>query len=324
MVDQIPGEPTILKGLDSKKFVQKPFPPSVAPKPIPKTFCMPEIPKYNGTTNPNERVTSYTCAIKGNNLEGDEIEYAHAGAIKVETRKSNFFKVRQKDNEMLREFVSRFQMERIDLPPVANDWAVQAFTQGLNIRSSVASQQLKQNLIEYPAVTWTDVHNRYQSKIRVEDDQLGAPPESIYHIISIDRTKRDINRETRSNMDRYQPYNGEYSGNKPGRNPMRNERRNDRGQSSRGFMSRNGFYRHTGPKEAPRLSGYNFNADASATVSAIGRIKDIKWPRPLQTDPVQRDPNQICKYHGVKFKGKTGGQIAITNAGLDPTREAGD
>ncbi|XP_070036599.1 uncharacterized protein [Nicotiana tomentosiformis] len=337
MVDQIPGEPTILKGLDSKKFVQKPFPPSVAPKPIPKTFCMPEIPKYNGTTNPNERVTSYTCAIKGNNLEGDEIEYvllkifgetlskgamiwyhnlppnsidsfamltysfvkAHAGAIKVETRKSNFFKVRQKDNEMLREFVSRFQMERIDLPPVANDWAVQAFTQGLNIRSSVASQQLKQNLIEYPAVTWTDVHNRYQSKIRVEDDQLGAPPESIYHIISIDRTKRDINRETRSNMDRYQPYNGEYSGNKPGRNPMRNERRNDRGQSSRGFMSRNGFYRHTGPKEAPRLSGYNFNADASATVSAIGRIKDIKWPRPLQTDPVQRDPNQICKYHGT-------------------------
>ncbi|XP_070049403.1 uncharacterized protein [Nicotiana tomentosiformis] len=178
-VDQILGAPPILKGLDSKKFVRKPSPPSVAPKPIPKKFRMPKIPKYNRTSDPNEYATSYTCAIKGNDLEDDEIESAllkkfgetlskgamilyhnfppnsidsfamlddsfvkeHAGAIKVETRKSDLFKVKQKDNEMLREFVSRYQMERMDLPPVADYWAVQAFTQGLNIRSSVSSQQ---------------------------------------------------------------------------------------------------------------------------------------------------------------------------------------
>jgi len=34
-VDQIPVAPPILKGMDSKKFVQKPFPPSAALKPIP-------------------------------------------------------------------------------------------------------------------------------------------------------------------------------------------------------------------------------------------------------------------------------------------------
>ncbi|XP_019251177.1 PREDICTED: uncharacterized protein LOC109230103 [Nicotiana attenuata] len=124
-------------------------------------------------------------------------------------------------------------MEWMDLPPVADDWVVQAFTQGLNVRSSVASQQLKQNLIKYPAATWADAHNRYQSKIRVEDDQLGAPSGSI------------------------------------------------------------------GPKEAPRLSEYNFNMDAVAIVLVIGCIKDTKWPRPLQIDPTQRDPNQICKYHGT-------------------------
>ncbi|XP_019261851.1 PREDICTED: uncharacterized protein LOC109239724 [Nicotiana attenuata] len=148
--------------------------------------------------DPNEHVTSYTCAIKGNDLEDNEIESvllkkfgetlsigemiwyqklpqnsidsfailtndfvkAHAEAIKVETRKSDLFKVKQRDNEMLREFVSRFQMEQIDLPPIAYDWHVQAFTQGLNPRSSLASQELKQNLVEYPAVTWADVHNR--------------------------------------------------------------------------------------------------------------------------------------------------------------------
>ncbi|XP_070050953.1 uncharacterized protein [Nicotiana tomentosiformis] len=226
---------------------------------------MPEILKYNGTTDPNEHVTSYTCAIKGNNLEDDEIESvllkkfgetlskgamiwyhnlppnsidsfamladsfvkAYAGAIKVETKKLYLFKVKQKDNEMLREFISRFQMERMDLPPVADDWAVQAFTQGLNMRSSVASQQLKQNLIEYPAVTWADVNNRYQSKIRVENNKLGAPSGSVYPNSTIDRVKRDIDREPRSNRDRYQPYSGDRRSNGPGRNPVRIDRRND-------------------------------------------------------------------------------------------------
>ncbi|XP_070045110.1 uncharacterized protein [Nicotiana tomentosiformis] len=169
-VDQILGAPPILKGPDSKIFIQKPFPPREAPKPIPKRFRMPDLPKYNGTTYPNEHVTSYTCTIKGNILKDDEIESvllktfgetlskgemiwyrnlppksidsfviladafikAHVDAIKFEIRKSDLFKVKQRNNEMLREFVSRFQMEQIELQPVADDWAVQAFILGLN------------------------------------------------------------------------------------------------------------------------------------------------------------------------------------------------
>lgn len=114
----------------------------------------------------------------------DSFVKAHAGAIKVATRKSDLFKVRQKDNEM--------PTERMDLPPVTNDWAVQAFTQGLNARSFIASQQLKQNLIEYPTVIWANVHNLYQSKIRVEGDQLGTPSGSVYPNRLVDRIKKDI------------------------------------------------------------------------------------------------------------------------------------
>ncbi|XP_070018373.1 uncharacterized protein [Nicotiana sylvestris] len=95
---------------------------------------------------------------------------AHAEAIKVVTRKSDIFKIRQRNDEILREFVSRFQMERMELPPILDAWDMQAFMQGLNEKSLIASRKLKQNLIEYPAMTWADVHNHYQSKIRVEDD----------------------------------------------------------------------------------------------------------------------------------------------------------
>nr|XP_016483933.1 PREDICTED: uncharacterized protein LOC107804536 [Nicotiana tabacum] len=62
-------------------------------------------------------------------------------------------------------------------------------------------------------------------------------------------------------------------------------------------MTKNSFDRSIGPKEALRLSEYNFNVDVAAIISAIGRINDTKWPRPLQSDPSQRDPNQMCKYH---------------------------
>ncbi|XP_070005099.1 uncharacterized protein [Nicotiana sylvestris] len=158
-IDQIPGAPPVLKGLDAKKFIQKSFLPSAAPMPIPKKFRMPYIPKYNGTTDPNEKITSYTCGIKGNDLNDDKIESvllkrfgetlskgamiwyhnlppnsidlfviladafmkAHTGAIKVETRKSDVFKIKERNDEMLREFESRFQMERMELPPVSDD-----------------------------------------------------------------------------------------------------------------------------------------------------------------------------------------------------------
>nr|XP_009800539.1 PREDICTED: uncharacterized protein LOC104246427 [Nicotiana sylvestris] len=261
-VDQIPGAPPVLRGLDAKKFLQKPFPPSAAPMPIPKKFRMPDVPKYNGTTDPNEHIISYTCGIKGNNLNDDEIESvllkkfgetlskgamiwyhnlplnsidsfamladalvkAHARAIKVATRKLDVFKIRQRNDEMLREF-------------------------GLNERSLIASRQLKQNLIELAA-----------------------------------KLPRDTNRESRSNKERYEPY-VDRRNTGSGRNAPRNDRRNDRSQSSRGLMSKNGFDKHTNLVEAPRLSEYNFSVDASGIVSAIGRIKDTRWPRPIQNDP---------------------------------------
>ncbi|XP_019261362.1 PREDICTED: uncharacterized protein LOC109239273 [Nicotiana attenuata] len=267
---------------------------------------MPEIPKYNGIIDPNEHDTSYTCAIKGNGLEDDEIVSvllkkfeetlskgamiwynnlppktidsfamladsfvkSHARAIKIETRKSDLFKVRQKDNEMLREFVSRFQMEWMDLPPVADDWEVQAFSQGLNIQSS----------------------------IRVQDDQLRAPSGSYPIRPGI---KRDIDQEPRANKDLYQPYSGDRRSSEPGRNPARNERRGNRGQSSRALISKNDFKNPIGPKEELRLSEYNFNVDADAIISAIERIKDTRWPRPLHVDLARRDTNQMSECHGT-------------------------
>ncbi|XP_070005708.1 uncharacterized protein LOC142163050 [Nicotiana tabacum] len=51
--------------------------------------------------------------------------------------------------------------------------------------------------------------------------------------------------------------------------------------------------------EAPKLLEYNFSVDASGIISAIGKVKDTRWLKPIQIDPSQRNPNLICKYHGT-------------------------
>ncbi|XP_060210418.1 uncharacterized protein LOC132637325 [Lycium barbarum] len=285
-------------------------------------------------------MTAYTCGIKGNDLADDARESvllkkfgetlskgamiwyhnlpehsidsfsmltdafvkAHTGAIKVETRKLDLFNVKQRDNETLREFVARFEMERIDLPPVTDDWAVQAFTQGINSRSSIISMELKQNLIEYLEIAWVDVHNRYQSKIRVEDDKiLRAASVSWHSGKGNDRSRRTTDQDSRPSYDRYQPYPPDQMGN--GRNnessksARRNDRRNSRGPSNRGLMNRNVVDRTSGNKEIPRLSEDNLCVDIATIAAVVIRNRETRHLRPIQSDLEKRDKSLICKYH---------------------------
>ncbi|XP_070054370.1 uncharacterized protein [Nicotiana tomentosiformis] len=212
-MDQILVAPPVLKGPNSKKYIQLPYKPSAAPELIPKRFKMPEVPKYDGTSDPHEHITTYTIVGKGNDLAPHEIESvllkkfgetltrgdltcysllpehsidsfevltdyfikAHAGARKVQARKADIFRIAQGESELLREYITRFQKEMMLLPAVPDEWEAEAFTKGLNPRSSDASRKLKESLLEFQVMTWVDVHNRYESKIRIEDDQVGFP-----------------------------------------------------------------------------------------------------------------------------------------------------
>ncbi|XP_070005552.1 uncharacterized protein [Nicotiana sylvestris] len=100
---------------------------------------------------------------------------AHVGARKVQSQKADIFKIAQGESELLREFVTRFQKERMLLQVVPNEWTAETLIKDLNPRSSNASLKLKESLVEFQATTWEDIYNRYESKITIEDDQLGFP-----------------------------------------------------------------------------------------------------------------------------------------------------
>ncbi|XP_009757891.2 uncharacterized protein [Nicotiana sylvestris] len=158
-IEQIHGVSLVIKGVDIDKYLQQPWKPSVAPLLIPKKFKMPDIPKYDGTINPQDHVTAFTTGVKGNDLTNQEIELvlvkkngetitkgalpensidsfaeladsfvkAHWEAQKVEKRMEGIFKIIQRDMELLREFVDRFQRERMMLPHILDNWAAMAF-----------------------------------------------------------------------------------------------------------------------------------------------------------------------------------------------------
>ncbi|XP_070036031.1 uncharacterized protein [Nicotiana tomentosiformis] len=204
---------------------------------------MPEVPKYDGTSDPQEYITTYTTSVKGNDLAPHGIESvllknigetltrgaltwysllpehsmdsfemltdsfikAHAGARKVQARKSDIFRIAQRESELLRRFVSRFQKERMLLLVVPNEWVAEAFTKGLNPISSYASRKLKESLLEFQATTWADVHNRYESKIRIEDDQVDFPSSAKGWERSKEKMKDDVDSNRRVSRGRFLP-----------------------------------------------------------------------------------------------------------------------
>lgn len=50
------------------------FKSSATPEMIPKRFKMLDIPEYDGTSDLQEHITTYTIVVKGNNLAQHEIE----------------------------------------------------------------------------------------------------------------------------------------------------------------------------------------------------------------------------------------------------------
>lgn len=113
----------------------------------------------------------------------------------------DIFKIKQGESELLREFVYRFQCERMTLPCVPNNWAAIVFTSNLNEKNSEATRRLKESLREFPATTWNDVYNRYNTKLRIEE-----------YIISWSQKEKKVSsrraKTKKRSENRYEPYMG--------------------------------------------------------------------------------------------------------------------
>lgn len=126
------------------------------------------------------------------------------------------------------------------LSTVPDEWAAEAFNKGLNPRSSNASWKLKESLLEFQVTIWANVHNRYESKIRIEDDQIGFSALAKGQEKNKEKSKDDFGIDRRSSRGQFFPY--EWADG-PGRgfwsaDKFITNRRTDRGRNNKSLQDK--------------------------------------------------------------------------------------
>ncbi|KAK9750464.1 hypothetical protein RND81_02G199100 [Saponaria officinalis] len=187
---KIPGIPDPLEEVSQDSFADSPFADSIALKEIPKKFTVPGMSLYDGTTDPQDHIAQYkqrmltipiprdlreTCLCKGfgSTLCGPALQWLVGipnGTIKsfanlvnsfvqqfVSSRKlqkqtSDLYRIVQRFNEPLRDYLQRFNQEKISIPNCDIGTAIQAYRQGL-----VRDSELYRELAKYPCSTFEDV-----------------------------------------------------------------------------------------------------------------------------------------------------------------------
>ncbi|XP_070050489.1 uncharacterized protein [Nicotiana tomentosiformis] len=191
---------------------------------------------YDSTTDPEDHVTRYVTAVKGNDLSKEQVSSillktfgetltggaltwysqlpahsietfeemvdkfvtAHAGAKKAEARVKNIFAIKQSPGEGLRDFLARFNRVMMTLPNVSEGMAVAAFQNRLNRNGSRATIKLLSRLMKYPPTTWDEIHNAYCAEVRADKDDLNGPTHRLTSVQA--ETRKDRRNDARRDL----------------------------------------------------------------------------------------------------------------------------
>nr|XP_009596447.1 uncharacterized protein LOC104092534 [Nicotiana tomentosiformis] len=171
---------------------------------------MPDILKYDGTTDPRDHVTAFTTGVKGNDLTKQEIELVLVkkfGETLTKGALTWYSLLPENSIDSFDELTDSFIKEHSGAQKVEKRMedifkAAMAFSSNLNEKSSESMRRLKESLREFPVTTWNDVYNKYSTKLRIEEDMVAHPRTD--EIAGSRRSKS----EKRIGKNRYEPYMG--------------------------------------------------------------------------------------------------------------------
>ncbi|XP_062075395.1 uncharacterized protein LOC133779450 [Humulus lupulus] len=213
MIQRIPGVPTLIKKSLPISFADSPFVDAISLVEMPKKFVFPLMKMYDGTTDPNDHIASYkqrmftaaiphelrmACMCKGfgssqvgpalqwytNLLNNSIASFAQltdvfvkqfASSRKLEKLSDDLYRIRQRRDESLRDYVARFNAKKVSITACNVDTAVTAFQKGLLVESD-----LYKELTKYPCKTMEDVHSKAWAQIKWEEDKSNRQSISNY------------------------------------------------------------------------------------------------------------------------------------------------
>ncbi|XP_074314385.1 uncharacterized protein LOC141649598 [Silene latifolia] len=301
LIYRIPGVARPLEKATRDSYADSPFVDDIALVGVPKGCVPPAMTLYDGTTDPLDHINHYkqkmmvitatgslkeACMCKGfgSTLSGAALQWfvslpnksitcfadlvnafhqQFASSRRPEKQTSDLYRIVQGPEEATRDFLNRFNREKVAIPRCDIATAIEAFRQGLRQDSD-----LDKDLTKYPCTTFEEVQTKAIAVMRLEEDS--GPRRAAYGTDSVSR-KAPVEKQS----ERAKPYS----------KPVSKVSKSSGGKSN--------------SEPPPKVSEYKFSTKLAGVLKALKEIRGVRWPRKRidERPNDKRDSIKRCEYH---------------------------
>ncbi|KAJ0861980.1 putative retrotransposon gag domain-containing protein [Helianthus annuus] len=299
MISSVPGVVKPIPEIADGSHKVSRFAPPICDAEIPKRFHIPTMKLYDGTTDPEEHIAQYrermeinpipeklkeACLCKGfgSTLTGSALKWllslppysitSFANLVnlfnnqfscsrKFERLTSDLYRVTQGHNESLRDYITKFSKESLDIPNLDMATAVEAFKMGL-LKDSL----FYDDLVMTPCRNLDEVRTRALRFIRLEDDKRIQERQA--------GSSKQEKQGSSFKSNRFKSYN---------RNDNQNVHAVDQEEDDEDY---------------PPISEYCFSVDNYELILAMQNLGEkARWPRKNDKPTGTKDKSKWCAYH---------------------------
>ncbi|KAF3586277.1 hypothetical protein F2Q69_00029721 [Brassica cretica] len=203
MVERLPGVAPPIRRSNLDSYADTPFVEGIASVEMPRKFSFPSIKMYDGTGDPDDHIAQYKqwrlavalpkesreatmCKGFGSTLIGPALQWyinlptrsissfaslsnkfveQFASSRSLEKTSDGLYEILQHRVEPLRDYIARFNQEKVAVPECSIPTVISAFKRGL-----LPDRSLYKELTMYPCKTMEDVLSRAWAQVKWEED----------------------------------------------------------------------------------------------------------------------------------------------------------
>ncbi|XP_057775189.1 uncharacterized protein LOC130994173 [Salvia miltiorrhiza] len=269
IIQRIPGVSAPIKKSAESCYADSPFVDKIALVEMPRKFIFPHMKRFDGVSDLDDHIAQYRQRMFTVAIPRDMREYA--SSRKLEKISEDLYAIVQRHDEPLRDYIGRFNKEKVSITNCSEQTAVTTFRKGLLLGSD-----LYKTLTKYPCKTMEDMLIQAWAQIKWEEDQYNRqrvfPPERPERDYRVDRRSGRDSRDRRTEP--YTPQRG-------------NKGRRDYDQAP-----------STRPRERAKLPEYLLSISPVEAVTALMNLGDkVRWLEKMRAPPDQRDRSKWCDFH---------------------------